>query len=77
MLPRKNRKLVVTKNDINCFLGILILSGYVSMPRHRLMWENAPDTCHELFANAMRRDKLEAILTNFYLADKNCLDQRC
>ena len=45
---QKNRKLVVTKNDINCFLGILILSGYVSMPRRRLMWENAPDTCHEL-----------------------------
>ena len=29
---QKNQKLVVTKNDINCFLGILILSVYVSMP---------------------------------------------
>ena len=28
----KNRKLMVTKNSINCFFGILILSGYVSMP---------------------------------------------
>ena len=71
---QKNRKHVIIKNDINYFLGILILSGYVSMPRRRPMWKNAPDTCHELVANAMRRDKFEAILTNFHFADNNCLD---
>ena len=27
-----------------------------------------------LFANAMRRDKFEAILTKFNFADNNCLD---
>ena len=60
---QKNRNLVVTKNDKNCFLGILILSGYVSMARRKLLWENAPDTRYELVANAMRRDRFEAILT--------------
>ena len=39
------------------------------------MWENAPETCHELVANAMRRNKFKAILTNFHLADNNCLDE--
>ena len=43
------------------------------MPKRRLMWENASDTRHELVANAMRRDKFEAILTKFYFADNNCL----
>ena len=38
------------------------------------MWENVPDTRHELVANAIRRDKLEAILTNFHLAGNNCLN---
>ena len=32
------------------------------MPKHRLMWENAFDTHHELVTNAMRRDKFETIL---------------
>ena len=44
------------------------------MPSHKLMLENAPDTRHRLVANALRRDKFEAFLTNFYLADNNCLD---
>ena len=44
------------------------------MLKRRLMWENASDTHHELVANAMRRDKFEAILTNFQFADNNCLD---
>ena len=74
MLPKKNQKLTVTKNDINCFLGILILSGYVSMPRCRLMWKNASDTRHELVSNAIRRDKFQVILTNFHFADKNYLN---
>ena len=38
------------------------------------MWENASDTRHELVANAMRRDRFEAILTNFHLSDDNCLN---
>ena len=44
------------------------------MPRRRLMWENASDTCHELVANAIKRDKFEAILTNFHFANNNCLN---
>ena len=65
---------MVTKNDIDRFLGILILSGYVLMPKRRLMWEKASNTLHDLVANAMRRDKFQAILINFQFADNNCLD---
>ena len=72
----KNRSLIVDKNDIKCFIGILVLSEYLSPARRRLSWENATDTHHALVANAMRRDKLEAIFANFHLADNNCLDDR-
>ena len=70
----KNRSLIVDKNDIKCFIGLLVLSGYLAPARRRLFWENATDTHHALVANAMRRDKFEAIFTNFHLADNNCLD---
>ena len=62
------------KNDIKCFIGILVLSGYLAPARRRLFWENATDTHHALVANAMRREKFEAIFANFHLADNNCLD---
>ena len=70
----KNRSLIVDKNDIKCFIGILVLSGYLAPARRRLFWENATDTHHALVANAMRRDKFETIFANFHLADNNCLD---
>ena len=70
----KNRSLIVDKNDIKCFIGILVLSGYLAPARRRLFWENATDTHHTLVANAMRRDKFEAIFANFHLANNNCLD---
>ena len=32
----KNRSLIVDKNDIKCFIGILVLSGYLAPARRRL-----------------------------------------
>ena len=72
---QKNRNLTVDKHEIKCFIGTLFLSGYLAPARRRLYWENASDTHHDLVTNAMRRDKFEAIFTNFHLADNNCLDE--
>ena len=72
---QKNRNLTVDKHEIKCFIGMLFLSGYLAPARRRLYWENASDTHHDLVTNAMRRDKFEAIFTNFHLADNNCLDE--
>ena len=59
---------------MQCFVGKLVLSGYLAPTRPRLFLENATDTHHALIANAMRRDKFEAIFANFHLANNNCLD---
>ena len=72
---QKNRNLTFDKHEIKCFIGTLFLSGYLAPARRRLYWENASDTHHDLVTNAMRRDKFEAIFTNFHLADNNCLDE--
>ena len=53
---------------------VFAISGYLSPARHRLFWENASDTHHDLVTNAMRKDTFEAIFANFHLADNNCLD---
>ena len=74
-LPKKNRNLTVDDHEIECFIGILFLSGYLAPARQRLYWENSSDTHHDLDTNAMRKDKFEAIFTNFYLADNDCLDE--
>ena len=35
----KNRSLIVDKNDIKCFIGILVLFGYLAPARRRLFWK--------------------------------------
>ncbi|KAL1471258.1 hypothetical protein MTO96_023769 [Rhipicephalus appendiculatus] len=72
---QKNRLLNVNAGEIKCFLGILLLSGYVPVPRRRMLWENSHDFHNELIANSTRRDRFEAIFTNLHMADNNNLVQ--
>ncbi|XP_050024907.2 piggyBac transposable element-derived protein 2-like [Dermacentor andersoni] len=72
---QKNRLLNVNAGEMRCFLGILLLSGYVPVPRRRMLWENSRDSHNELVANSMRRDRFEAIFTNLHVADNNNLVQ--
>ena len=39
-----NKNLNVTKEEIKCFIGTLLQSGYVSLPRQRFFWETTEDT---------------------------------
>lgn len=54
---------------MRCFIAILYLSGYVDVPRRRMLWERAPDTHCQLVSNAMQRDRFEAIFTALHQAD--------
>lgn len=73
---QKNVDLQVTGDEIRCVLGVLLLSGYVSVPRRRMYWENLEDTHHSLIANAIRRDRFEAIFTNLHFSDNDHLDKQ-
>lgn len=72
---QNNVDLQVTEEEIKCILGVLILSGYVSVPRRRMYWENLADTHHDLVANALRRNRFEAIFTHIHFADNNDLNK--
>ena len=42
-----------TSQEMRVFLGILIASGYCTVPRRRLCWSSEPDTHNELIASLM------------------------
>ncbi len=71
---QNNLDLNITAEEMKCVLGVLILSGYLSLPR-RMFWENSADTHHSLVTNTMRRDIFEAIFTHLHLADNTQLDK--
>lgn len=71
---RKNQKYDITVEEIETFIGILLLSGYNSQPRRRMYWENARDSHNEAVSEGMSRNRFEHILTNLHCCDNNVLD---
>jgi DNA excision repair protein ERCC-6 len=73
---QKNREdFSLSVEELKTFLGILILSGYVPLPRKRMYWEERPDSNNQAVSEAMRRRRFEEIMRNLHLNDNNHLDQ--
>ncbi|XP_023018186.2 piggyBac transposable element-derived protein 3 [Leptinotarsa decemlineata] len=65
----------ITREEMRCFLAILILSGYNWMPGKKLFWDTAGDLGNQLVVEAMRRDRFLTIWKYFHLANNNDIDQ--
>ncbi|XP_069699424.1 piggyBac transposable element-derived protein 3-like isoform X2 [Periplaneta americana] len=71
----RNRVGDVTTNELYCFIGILLLSGYVTVPRRRMYWETALDTRNELVLSSISRDRFEFIMTNIHVCENDKLNK--
>ena len=71
---RTNKLGDISTEEMKCFVGILLLSGYVSMPRRRMYWENSPDIRNELVAKGLSRNRFEFIFSNLHCCDNDNLD---
>ncbi|KAI4465143.1 transposase is4 [Holotrichia oblita] len=72
----KHRKADVTAEEFKVFLRILLLSGYVSVPRHRMFSGNYKDSHNNMVFESMSRNRFEHILTNVHCCDNNNLDKK-
>lgn len=63
----------VTTEEIKRFIGILLLSGYNSVARYRMYWEQSVDCNFQGVAAAMPRNRFEELLRFFHVADNNNL----
>ena len=64
----------ITLSDVKCFLGILLLSGYLGVPRWRMLWEVSSETFNACVSNAMRRTQFENIKRFFHCSDNATLN---
>ena len=64
---------MVSVEEMRTFIGILLLSGYNSVPRRRLYWSNKPETRNELVAQSMQRNRFDKIMKYFHAADNHQL----
>lgn len=56
----------ITDDEIRCFLGVLLLSGYSSHPRRSMYWENCRDTNNSLVCEAISRNRFSFIMQNIH-----------
>lgn len=72
---KKNRNGNIEKSEIMAFIGVMILSGYVQVPRRKLYWEKGRDTHNSLVSEAISRDKFDFISYNWHVCDNDMLDK--
>ncbi|KAI4455234.1 transposase is4 [Holotrichia oblita] len=66
----------VTKEELKCFIGILILSGYNELPGKKCYWDSGNDMKNAAVVNAMRRDRFIQIMRFIHCADNNKIDKK-
>lgn len=71
-----NRSGDVTPDEMRCFVGVLLLSGYVRVPRREMYWENAKDVTNEVISKAMPRNRFRFIMQNIHCCDNTKLQQQ-
>lgn len=71
---KKNKTGDITSEEMRTFVGILLLSGYVPLPRRKLFWQSQPDTHNEMVSKAMSRDRFDFIMSNLHFCDNDNLN---
>ncbi|XP_055916211.1 piggyBac transposable element-derived protein 2-like [Eupeodes corollae] len=62
-----------TEHDLKVFLGILLYSGYHSIPRENMYWQTDEDTRVPFVANNMSQTRFKEIKKYLHLAHNNNL----
>lgn len=70
-----NHSFHVTKEDVETFLGIILLSGYHTLPQENLYWCTDEDVNVPLLSENMSRNRLKAIKRYLHVADNNNLTE--
>jgi len=60
---------------LKLFLFILMLSGYVPLPRCSMYWEAEGDVHNSMVSRAMSRNKFSSIMSNIHFVNNNNLGQ--
>ncbi|XP_030762551.1 piggyBac transposable element-derived protein 3-like [Sitophilus oryzae] len=69
-----NRTGDVSKDEMKCFFGVFIYSGYCAVARRPLYWENSSDGNHNIICEAISRNRFNFILQNLHCNNNLSLD---
>lgn len=70
---QKNLPGEVTRDELYCFIGVMLLSGYSTVSRRKMYWQNSDDTHNKLVSAAISRDRFQFIMNNIHFNDNGQL----
>lgn len=71
LLSKEKLTFSVDKDEMRAFITILLISGYLVVPRRRMMWQQSEDVQNSAVFQLMNRDRFDEILRYLPLADKS------
>lgn len=60
--------------EMKVFIAILLLSGYVTVPRKVMYWQLNSDSHNPLISEAISRDRFQYIMSNIHVCNNDSLD---
>ena len=61
-------------DELRCYMGIILLSGYNQLPGRKMYWEEAPDVHNSMVSDAMRRNRFLEIMRYIHFCDNGTLN---
>jgi DNA excision repair protein ERCC-6 len=71
---QKGSNFKTTHEEFRLFIAILFVSGYNSLPRRKMYWENMADVRNEAIASAMSRNRFDELMRFVHVADNDNLN---
>lgn len=72
---QKNVLADVIVDDIYCFIGVLLVSGFSTVSRKKMYWQNSADSNNALISSSISRDRFQYVMSNFHCVDNNNLEK--
>ena len=70
-MQTKGKAIDLSMDELLSFYGVLLASGYSSVPRRHMYWSYDPDVYNEAISNAIRRNRFDEIMASIHLVDNS------
>ena len=74
-ISKRNHSFTIYTKTLKAFITILLVSGYVDLPRRPMYWGHNEDTLNTTVSSLLSRNQFDEIMQNRHLADKSNLDK--
>ena len=74
-ISKGNHSFTIDINTLRTFITILLVRGYMDLPRRPMYWQYNEDTHNATVSSLLSRNRFDKITQNLHLADNSNLDK--